>query len=90
MHKLSPKGWWEEEEAFPDGFEAVENVSFLGWLDKPGMVEGNSELAWLGSHHDLLSKEALKALSQGTLSQTRLIKLKWGKMVDKDQVYGKN
>lgn len=88
LHPLPPDNWWEAPDAFSDdGFDAIENLTVIGWLHKPNMVEGIAELTWLGSYKDLLSTEALKTLRQEVLSPIQCLTVKGGKLTA-DRVFG--
>ena len=78
-----PTSWWNEEdgglgEELVEVLAVIDEVTIIGWRAEANMVDGTAEIAWLGSHQELLSDEALQAFSQ--CSPIRCLRIKNGKL----------
>ena len=77
-----PTSWWNVDDGLSRGLAralaGLEEVTVIGWRAAANMVDGTAEIAWLGSHQELLSDEALQAFSQ--CSPIRCLRFKRGKL----------
>lgn len=73
--------WWKGENAF-SCFKPFDKVSILGWKASSTIVENSLQMAWMGTHHDLVSDEAIGLLTSGAAASLRRLTVRKGKLVE--------